>query len=56
MDYPRMLYLGGDRDAEFVTVNDEADEATQRKAGYLSLRDAAAEPKAKPSKTESKAK
>lgn len=54
MDYPRMLYLGGDRDAEYVIVNDAAEEAEQRKAGYAYLRDA--EPKAKPSKPEPKAK
>lgn len=54
MDYPRMLYQGGDRDADYVIVNDEAEEATQRKAGYAYLREV--EPKAKSGKTEPKAK
>lgn len=39
MDYPRMLYKGGDRDSDYVLVNDKAEEDEQRKAGYSSLRD-----------------
>jgi hypothetical protein len=37
MEYPKMLYMGGDISAAYVVVDDEAQEAAAKNDGYLRL-------------------
>lgn len=36
-DYPRSLYMGGDRNAAHLIVNDAEEEKAARKGGYKNL-------------------
>lgn len=42
MEYPKMLYRGGDATADFVIVDDEAGEKAARSDGYAVIGEAEA--------------